>query len=242
MKRRALIIGNSGNNNNPKEYLEGVKKDVANYHKFLKSNIGGNWYEQEIILSLDETKKQVINKIEKIKNENPDLLFVLFSGHGSYSKLYECRKLYLFDEHIYEKDLTYITDKQVTILDTCAGIEDDLILDSITMMESKASFEDYKTPKNYRILYQNAVMQCPSQQVVLYSSSIDESSQDDSELGGYFAYNLLKVAQNNKQEILNSKEAYFYAKKIVQEKTKKEQNPQCSCIKSEKILPFSIGE
>jgi len=36
MKRKAIIIGNSGDSNNPKEYLEGVKKDVKNYKSFLQ--------------------------------------------------------------------------------------------------------------------------------------------------------------------------------------------------------------
>ena len=69
-----------------------------------------------------------------------------------------------------------------------------------------------------------------------------ESSNDDSELGGYFAYSLLKVAENNTQNILNSKEAYHYAKIIVQKQTNNEQNPQCKCIKSDNILPFSLGD
>ncbi len=36
IRRKALIIGNSGDKNNPKEYLEGVKKDVDNYKHFLQ--------------------------------------------------------------------------------------------------------------------------------------------------------------------------------------------------------------
>jgi hypothetical protein len=38
MKRKALIIGNSGK---PEEYLKGVKKDVQYYNKFLQSNFCG---------------------------------------------------------------------------------------------------------------------------------------------------------------------------------------------------------
>jgi hypothetical protein len=237
MKRKALIIGNSGK---PEEYLEGVKKDVQNYNKFLQSNFGGKWYKNEIVLSLDETKEQVLKKIENIKKENNDFVFLLFSGHGSYSEWKECRKLYLYDDFIYEQELIYIADKQITILDTCAGVENDIPLEkTVIAMES---IEQYKFHKDYRAIYQEAIIKCPNQQVKLYSSSINETSQDDSEVGGYFAYNLLKVALNNNEKILNSRVAYLQAKKIVQEKTNYEQNPQCSCIKSKEILPFSLGE
>ncbi|RUM46234.1 MAG: hypothetical protein DSY46_00470 [Hydrogenimonas sp.] len=238
MKRRALIIGNSGE---PEEYLEGVKKDVQNYNKFLKSNMGGKWYENEIILSLDETKEQVLKKLEDIKKENNDFVFLLFSGHGSYSSWKECRKLYLYNDFIYENELINIANKQITILDTCAGVENDIPFEK-TVIAMESLGERYKFHKDYRAMYQEAIIKCPNQQVILYSSSIDESSQDDSELGGYFAYNLLKVALNNNEEILNSRVAYLQAKKIVQEKTSNKQNPQCSCIKSKKILPFSLGE
>jgi hypothetical protein len=56
MKRRALIIGNTGENSD-NEFLGGVEKDVNNIHNFLLSNIGGKWNNDEIIKSLDDSKK-----------------------------------------------------------------------------------------------------------------------------------------------------------------------------------------
>jgi len=241
MKRKALIIGNSGDSQNPKEYLEGVKKDVKNYNSFLQSNIGGAWYEHEIVLSLDESKAEVLQKIENIKNEKNDFIFILFSGHGSYSSWKECRKLYIYEEYIYEKDLLYAADKQITIMDTCAGIEEDMLhvcfeSESVNMDNIK------KSRRDYRRIYEEEITKCSNQQVILYSSSIDESSGDDSELGGYFAYSLLTVAEYTGKEVLSSKEAYLIAKEKVQEKTNEEQNPQCRCIKADNTLPFSIKE
>jgi len=238
MKRKALIIGNSGDKNNPKEYLEGVKKDVTNYNSFLQSNIGGKWYDHEIVLSLDETKNEVLKKISTVKQEQNDFVFILFSGHGSYSIWKECRKLYLFDEYLYEDDLTYLAHRQITILDTCAGVENDLLTESMESFAMDNTFR--KALTDYRKKYEHEISKCPNQQAILYSSSIDESSNDDSELGGYFAYTLLNVARENQQDVLNCKEAYFYAKKIVQEKTNNEQNPQSKLIKSDNILPFSL--
>ena len=251
MKRKALIIGNSGNKNDSEEYLEGVEKDINNYNNFLQSNIGGAWNSDEITLSIDETKEELLQKILETKQESNDFVFVLFSGHGSYSLREECRKLYVYDENstssdnydfLYEYELTNIADKQITIIDTCANNEDDDLLKESTLMDGlSASYESYKDNYIYRYRYENAIESCQDQQVVLYSSSIDESSNDDSELGGLFAYNLLKIATRNKQEVLSAKEAYSDAKKQVQTKTKGKQNPQCRCIKSI-TLPFSIKE
>ena len=236
MKRKALIIGNSGNSD---EYLEGVEKDINNYKNFLKSPIGGAWYNDEIVISLDETKEDILQKISKIREEMNDFVFILFSGHGSYSLNRECRKLYIYDDSIYENNLLYLASKQITIMDTCAGVEDDLLKES-AMMDSIIALEHHKDNTVYRILYESEIENSPRQQVILYSSSIDESSGDDSELGGYFAYNLLKVARRNIENILDTRKAYLYAKKIVQNKTNNEQNPQCKCSRSNNILPFSI--
>lgn len=236
MRRKALIIGNSGGEKNLEDYLEGVQQDVKNYRQFLLSNIGGKWYEDEIEVSLDEAKSQVVSKITAIKNSHCDFVFILFSGHGSYSSLKECRKLYIFNDSIYENELTHLAPKQITILDTCANIEKEEIL-----TEGMESLTFAKMLIDYRKNYENAIARCLEQQVILYSSSIDESSRD-SELGGLFAHNLLKVAYNNRKDILSSREAYLSAKEAVQKKTKMTQNPSSDLIKSYNILPFSLGE
>jgi len=239
MRRKALIIGNSGGKKNQEQYLEGVQQDVKKYKKFLLANIGGKWHEDEIIVSMDETKLQVTNKIATLKNAKYDFVFILFSGHGRYSSSKGCRKLYMFDDSIYEDELTYLAPKQITILDTCANIEkEEILTESMESLAKNRTFAGMLT--DYRKKYENAITLCPQQQVILYSSSIDESSRD-SELGGLFAYNLLKVAQNNEKDVLNSREAYLIAKQAVQNKTKMTQNPSYDFIKSGSVLPFSLG-
>lgn len=239
MKRIALIIGNSGDKKNPDEYLEGVEKDINNYKKFLLSSIGGLWYENEILVSLNETKEQIQKKIITLKQNKYDFVFILFSGHGSYSSFKQCRKLYIFDDFIYEEQLRNLSSRQIIILDTCAKIEEDFVIST----ESGLLSENYNLIKghvNFRENYEKAILSMPEQEVILYSSSIDEYSRDDTELGGYFAYNLLVSAKQNTKNVLSCKEAYSYAKDIVQKKTHNKQNPKCDCIKTSSILPFSI--
>ena len=241
MKRIALIIGNSGDKKNPDEYLEGVEKDINNYKKFLLSSIGGLWYENEILASLNETKEQIQKKIITLKENKYDFVFILFSGHGSYSSFKQCRKLYIFDDFIYEEQLRNLSSRQIIILDTCAKIEEDFVIST----ESGLLSENYNLIKghvNFRENYDKAILSMPEQEVILYSSSIDEYSSDDTELGGYFAYNLLVSAKQNTKNVLSCKEAYSYAKDIVQKKTHNKQNPQGEFIKTSNILPFSLGE
>lgn len=241
MKRKALIIGNSGNKNNPDEHLKGVQQDVKNYKEFLLSEIGGKWYENEIIVSLDETKAQIEQKISTLKHSKYDFIFILFSGHGSYSTLKECRKLYINNDSIYEDKLLYLAPKQITIIDTCADIEYELL--SLSLEESQIANHILKAMSiDYRKKYEDAINLCPQQQVVLYSSSIGESSGESTQLGGYFAHSLLKVALFNKEEVLNSREAYSRAEEIVKRKTRNTQNPEGKFIKSSNILPFSLGK
>ena len=212
---------------------------LALTQNFLQSNIGGAWYEYEIVQSLDETKDEVVAKIRSITSEQNDFIFILFSGHGSYSSGKECRKLYIYDDFIYEEDLLYGANKQITIMDTCAGIEEDMLH---MCMESASMDSIRKSRSDYRKIYEEEIEKCPDQQVILYSCSITESSEDDSELGGYFAHSLLNVAEYSQNNVLSSREAYLSAKKNVQDKTNNTQNPQCKCVKASNILPFSIKE
>ncbi|MEA3522766.1 MAG: caspase family protein [Campylobacterota bacterium] len=237
MKKRALIIGNAGNED---EFLLGVSKDVNNYKRFLLSNIGGNWYESEISISLDETKKEVEAKIRQVKNEKNDFIFIVFTGHGSYSRLKQCRKLYINYDYIYESDLLHSSNKQITIIDTCAGIEDDLLLE-INMESYTADSIRKNASIDNRIVYENDIRQCLRQQNILYACDIDETSADTSK-GGLFSYHLIETAKNNKfEQILDTQKAYIKTDYLVQSDPRTKQNPQYfnSC-RSYKRLPFSV--
>jgi len=237
MKKRALIIGNAGTGD---EFLLGVSKDVNNYKRFLLSNIGGSWYEDEIYISLDETKEEVEAKIQKLQDEKNDFTFIVFTGHGSFSQLKNCRKLYINDDFIYESDLLYSAKKQILIIDTCAGIENDLLLE--------AGFESYAMDSirknasvSHRIIYENYIKECLEQQNILYACDIDESSADTSK-GGLFSYYLIETADNNTlNRVLDTQQAYIKTETLVQSDFRTRQNPQYfNSSKYSKKLPFSL--
>lgn len=238
MKRKALIIGNAGNED---EFLLGVSKDVNNYKKFLLSNQGGKWYEHEINISLDETKAEVEAKINKIKHENNDFMFIIFTGHGSFSQLKKCRKLYINDDYIYESDLLYSANKQITVIDTCAGIENDLICENKFESFGMESFRKIAS-QNHRQVYENNIYLCLEQQNILYACDVNETSADTSK-GGLFSYYLIETAYNNVLEVLDTQKAYIKTDILVQDDHRTKQNPQYfNSARHSKKLPFSIKE
>jgi hypothetical protein len=186
-------------------------------------------------------KNTVDEYIEQIKKENNDYLFIVFSGHGAYSERKECRKLEINNADLYEDELLYLCKRQTTVLDTCANIESDL-LEEIRFDSIVYELANIKNMTiDYRKIFEQEILKSVNQQNILYSSSINESSGDDTELGGYFIYELLKSAKNNIQDTLSIKSAFFEAKSKVQIKTGYEQNPQMKSLKlKDGYLPFSI--
>lgn len=237
MKRKALIIGNTGNED---EFLLGVSKDVNNYKKFLLSNQGGKWYDNEIYTSLDETKQEVEAKINKIKNEYNDFVFIVFTGHGSFSQLKKCRKLYINDDYVYESDLIYSSKKQITVIDTCAGIENDISVENLFESTAMDSFRNIAS-LNHRQVYENDISQCLDQQNILYACDIDESSADTSK-GGLFSSYLIETAyKNTTLSILDTQSTYIKTEQLVQSDPRTKQNPQYfNSSRYSKKLPFSI--
>ncbi len=239
MKRRALLIGCPGKGNG---FLPGVKKDIENYKEYLKSNNGGKWYDDEIISLYDSSISSIESSLRKIKMESPDVVICVFSGHGSYSSLRDCRKLYIDNEnYIYENELLNLSLKQITIIDTCAGIEHEPIFDSaiIFSLEERAN-----NLINYRKKYEDEVTKCGYQSIKLYACDVNEYSSDTSK-GGLYSYNLIKWAKNNKANTLSALQVHESAAAIVSNKTKynnPSQNPQYECsVRIGYKLPFSLG-
>lgn len=234
MKKHALIIGCSGFNLN---FLPGVKKDVDSFKFFLISNTGGAWYDNEITSLYNCSLIKINNTIAKLKTELNDFVFLVFSGHGEYSIKHNCRKLYVTDkEYIYESDLLDLSNKQITIIDTCAG-EEDIMTESIKKISSLESHTDNKYI--YRELHETYIKRCSPQEIILYACDINESSIDETN-GGLYSSNLIKAAELSKED-LNPLQAHNIASEIVIAKSKRKQNPQyISSVRFGPKLPFSL--
>ncbi|EMI71710.1 caspase domain protein [Leptospira noguchii str. Bonito] len=98
--------------------LSGVKKDLENFSNFLQSDIGGGWLQSEIDNVEDISKSNLNAKLTSLKNMNPDLLFILFSGHGGQERK-TILELNPRGETIIENELRNIAKRQINIYDCC---------------------------------------------------------------------------------------------------------------------------
>ena len=241
MKRVALIIGSSGH---PDEYLPGVEIDVKEYKKFLLSPWGGKWYKEEITILLDKKIFTVRVYLELVKKTCPDFAFVVFTGHGYYDPKREERVLMVGDKELYESELRGIALRELLIIDSCAGIEEEIYGEEIMLEGLRKTAAAHI---DYRKIYENAIERCLPQEIIFYASSVDEYSED-TERGGLFSKTLLGIAYNEEiykslsVNILSAPMAWKLASKIVAKKSGGKQNPDyLATVRSGKKLPFSIG-
>ena len=234
MKKIALLIGHSGSS---EDYIPGVKKDIKSYKRFLLSPYGGGWFKEEIVDLYNKEKDAILEVINKIKQFNSDFVFTVFSGHGDYYKPSEERRLYLEDEYIYESDLRGMAKKQLIIIDSCAGIEEEVFIKE-AVMESVAAI---RIEKDYRKIYEEYLKSCPNQEIILYSSSEGEFSEDIG-TGGLYTVSLLETIYENREfEIFNALIAHEQASEKVVEKSKGRQHPDYLLTRrSGKKLPISL--
>lgn len=185
MKRIALLIGNSNG-------LEGVKKDLSAWKKFLLSPKGGAWKLEEIKTIMNPPKQELLHSIEKLKYKGYDLAIVVYSGHGGYDKstILEINKR---EETINETDLLCIAPRQISVFDCCRCLvrEDEPINESQIAFSTGAKLLDLQ---KIRSTYNDRILQAKRQQIRLYACSIDETALDTPQ-GALYIQALLEQAQ-----------------------------------------------
>lgn len=239
MKRRALLIGSPGIPGT-KGYLEDMtKNDLNKIKNYLMSNTGGKWYENEILLLDTNDINEVKRYINSVRNEHNDFVFCAFSGHGWYDGNESSRVFEIGKSSLYESEFRQLSEKQLSVFDSCAKVykpeilTESIVLNSISMERSDT--------KNYREIYDNEILRCDQQDITLYSSSIDEFSHTDENLGGHFIHYLLNVGVSNQMKNLDAIDSFQIAKEKMK-KDRRNQTPSSSFPKSARnFLPFSLG-
>lgn len=184
MKRKALLIGNSNG-------LAGVKLDIANWVKFLKSEKGGQWYGNEIDIVMNPKKPDILSRIANIKASSPDFVIVVFSGHGAYQRKAVDGQTILEindNEVIGENNLIGIALRQISVFDCCRGVLTEVLSES--QKEVRAFSKGGTFQQNVRSYYEKRIMEAMPQQICLYACAIDESAMD-TERGGIYTNQLL---------------------------------------------------
>ncbi|MHB8579336.1 MAG: caspase family protein [Ignavibacteriaceae bacterium] len=182
MKKKILLIGNN-------DGLPGVQQDFLNYTIFFKSEIGGNWYDSEILSMMNPTKEGLLKKLRNIRNENNNYVIVVFSGHAGLN-IHTDLELNKYGETISENELYLLSTRQLTILDCCRSTPEVIAksLEESLTIEKRANI-NYK-----RQIYDKYILRAIPQQAVLYACSESENSGDTG-AGGLYSVNLLQSAR-----------------------------------------------
>lgn len=246
MNRKALLIGSPGKPGTD-GYLGGVARDLDNYNRFLKGPLGGAWLSEEITTLNDPPASTVRAGIQTLKSA--DYSLVLFSGHGYHSSNRRSTIVCLRnDEEMDSTELRAGASKHSLILDCCRVVaKTTLAEDALAKMDAMARS---LSTSQCRYYYDQAISECPTGQIILFACDVDETAGDDSRRGGYFAYNLIDVAEtwaeNNTTDLskryatLRVPRAHDRACEAVQRLTSNRQNPQIEKPRTEPYFPFAI--
>lgn len=238
MKRLALIIGCPGD----RVVLQGVPKDVNNLGAFLMSPNGGSWKRDEIIVSAPSTAREVVSIIDSAKRMMPEYGFVYFSGHGGINQqnnrmVIEIKK----GEDVYA-DSVSIARKELAIFDTCRTY----FTPTSPILESRA-FASHQDSANLDTSaeFNSTVANCELGRIEMYSSSINEASNDTPE-GGLFTVKLLRYstgasAITKLRDSIDCATCFAAAKRDV-EAERRDQHPSIEgSIRRRNFFPFAMG-
>ncbi|WP_157375472.1 caspase family protein [Burkholderia ubonensis] len=183
MKRKALLIGNTGD-------LPGVALDLKRMDAFLKSTNGGSWYTNEIVALQNPTRRALDEQITKLRLEGLDYCIVLYSGHGGH-----CRETLLEinpqGEKITESLLDRLASRQLSIFD-CCRVELERVFKASAMDSALESYQFNLGAA--RRLYEERIMQAIPQHVRLYACAVGECSYDTPN-GARYLSALLRAAK-----------------------------------------------
>ena len=238
MKKIALLIGNSSD-------LEGVIKDLHDWHHFLTSSIGGAWNQDEIILSENPSKRNLLNCVRAIRGKF-DFAIIVYTGHGGYDRE-TILEINGKGETINETDLLDIAPKQISVFDCCR------VGNKNPLNESQRSFAMggiLYNKEHIRAVYEKRIEQAINQQIRLYACSIGETAEDTKD-GALYIQNLLSSAKkpansNMKDERFNTvEEVHRNARLLTCIESQFKQNPSAvlpKCLSHQKlILSINLG-
>ena len=233
MKRFALLIGYTGKDDN--NYLSAVENDLKRYKKFLQSSKGGLWNENEIETIIDGDKSDITHKLDIMRlTKKYDFVYTVYSGHGIYTDC-QCLGVNKDDYTLTENDFSGLAKRQISVFDACANIYCNESID--TLMEeaefSESSMLSLLKRQEIRGKYEKQILQCPEQEIRLYSAMPDESASANS-YESYYIGELLK-AFNNVEESTNIIKLHEIAEKEVIKRSLDKQHPRYK-VKTENIV------
>jgi len=236
MNRRALIIYMT---NSPSGKLDGPIHDYENLHFFLTNNLGGNWYDYEIISLENPTKEQLKEEISEMAG--CDYAFVVFTGHGALEERTRRQYIELMDGIVSIRELFVNCKRQTIVIDACRGyfLKCEL-MEAIGSLSGKPHYEETSTRK----LFDNALAKTEEGLTILYAASENQSALDTS-LGAAYISSLINVAEEwgdayNEENTLSIKKAHENAIDYMYDNYDTKQIPTMNKEKKLRHYPFAV--
>ena len=193
--RRALLIANPGETGD-ENYYKGVYVDVRNFRHFLTSAHGGAWNDETEIKVLQQPTKQELAR-PLIWCGLADYSFILFTGHGCYSKELQEPVLELrANVTIPLSDMLEPNTKRTVILDCCQKIQRTELQEAVNFSKSAMDEARRREPdrNKCRRLFDESIEATSASTVIPQSCSIDEYSTADEMRGSRYAASLIEAA------------------------------------------------
>jgi hypothetical protein len=240
IRRKALLIGNSQVTPN----LPGVEKDLRRYTSFLISNQGGAWEQDEITISLNEDHSTISYKCDLLRDA--DYSFVLIAGHGRHeiTSNGDEETCIWIDEDTTVPVKKYFprVAKGTILVDVCRNI--------VYLMEKAWGYDTLikslsredgilLTRAEYRARFDQHVINCPENRIVMFSCGMNQSAGDNGD-GGIFSNNMLRaISKDNRGDIIDMYSAFSFAR----DKTLEDNYPQQPVLhagRTRDFFPFGL--
>ncbi|MDE6697301.1 MAG: caspase family protein [Muribaculaceae bacterium] len=193
IRRNALIIQNPGE---ASDFRQGVLHDVERFCKFLTSNAGGGWENNEITVMPADCTVDGIEEYFNRTSSVTDYYLILFTGHGSYREdsgpICWLMNGEGFTHSWLEEKVAGVPTLFLT--DSCQGI-DKFNEGGKIKQRTFSSVTDSTDRQSYRRVYDDKLRNLPGGMFVVGSSvSPGEYAKEDPKAGGYYLISLLSEA------------------------------------------------
>ena len=189
MKKLALIVSNPGSVG-AENYCEGVVVDVERYDSFLRSPLGGTWFDEEIIKMNRPSLSDLQTTLFLMKDL--DYSLIIFTGHGFFNPIKNSTELELQETVTYDASNFRTGKKRTIILDCCRVVAQMTPANRFFRKAINDSTEKLD-PMKCRQAYENHIKQCDNELIVGFACDKGERAYDDSANGGFYSVVYEKV-------------------------------------------------
>ena len=234
MKKKILMICNTA------EGLPGVPVDIFAYYSFFTGPTGGYWYHDEIDIMRNPTKRDLLKRIDDVRQAGFDYVITIYAGYGEEAE--NCPTL-IINEHEESIEIGHwmnLSQRQVIIVDCCREFRP--TSSDTSFIKAGATILSMSRDR-LRRAYEDRIQASSPQEIILYACDEGEEAKD------YLSYSLflqratqLALVRSNSQ-FVSVVQAHTKAVSLMQATSNTQQHPQIlqSRCSLHRRLPWAIN-